>query len=163
MRAIVIGTVVAATATSLAAADRALVVPQVGAAIHCDGELDEVAWRSPARTGPFLDPKGETAAPYSEARFLRDDANLYIALYAADEDIRSSDEFIVQVGSGSSQMTLHFTAAGKLVPAIAGAKVGVDLDGNLDDASNDDEEWVIEASIPLAALPFGRDGTLQAR
>ena len=144
-----------------ARADRepSLVIPQVVQPIHCDGELDEVAWRTPVRTGPFVDAKGGQAAPYSEARFLRDDKFLYLALYAADEDIRSTDEFVVELG----RTTLHFSAAGKLSPAIAGAQVGVDLDGSLDDSTNDDEEWVVEAAVPLSALSFSRDGGLEAR
>src|SRR2546430_17249992 len=128
----------------------ALVLPQVAGPILCDGELDELAWRTPARTGPFVDASGAQAAPYSDARFLRDDRYLYLALYAADEDIRAGDEFVVELG----RTTLHFTAAGVLRPAIAGAHVAVDLDGSLDDPANDDEEWVVEAAIPLAAVPF---------
>jgi hypothetical protein len=138
----------------------ALVLPQVGMQVRCDGELDEIAWRTPARTGPFLDTTGGQAAPYSDARFLRDDRYLYIALYAADEDIRASDEFVVQLGAGHSRSTLHFTAGGSLTPAISGASVAVDVDGSIDEPSNDDEEWVVEAAIPLTAVPFARNGTV---
>jgi hypothetical protein len=140
-------------------ADRALTVPQVGAAIRCDGELDEIAWRSPARTGPFSDATGAQAAPYSDARLLRDDKFLYLALYAADEDIRASDEFVVELGGRK----LHFTAAGALVPAVPHAQVAIDRDGTLDDARDDDEEWIVEAALPLAALPFASDGSLAVR
>lgn len=144
-------------------APRAVVVPQVAAAIRCDGELDELAWRSPARTGPFLDDRGETAAPYSEARFLRDDRFLYVALYAADEDVEPGDEFTLELRSPRGHVTLHLGARGALAPAIAGAQHAVDLDGSLGDPSDDDEEWIVEAALPLAAIPFGADGTLDAR
>lgn len=137
-----------------------LVLPQVAMPIRCDGELDELAWRTPARTGPFTDATGAQAAPHSEARFLRDDHDLYIALYAADEDIRASDEFVVELGSGRRRSTLHVTAGGALNPAIAGARVAVDVDGTVDEPSDDDEEWVVEAAIPLTAVPFGRTGTV---
>jgi hypothetical protein len=141
----------------------ALVLPQVAQQVHCDGELDEIAWRTPARTGPFLDATGGQAAPYSDARFLRDDRYLYIALYAADEDIRASDEFVIDLGAGRRRSTLHFTAGGSLSPAIAGAKVAVDVDGSVDEPSNDDEEWVVEAAIPLTAVPFTRSGTVDVQ
>jgi len=162
MRAAIIVAVLAVSAH----ADRggaALVMPQVARAIQIDGELDEVAWRSPARTGPFIDAHGTQAAPYSEARFLRDDNFVYLALYAADEDIRSSDEFVVELSSPRGQLTMHFTPKGTLSPAVAGARVAVDLDGTIDAASDDDEEWVIESAIPLAAVPFGRDGAVAAK
>jgi hypothetical protein len=138
----------------------ALVLPQLGRPLAIDGELDEIAWRSPARTGAFVDPAGAQAAPYSDARFLRDDHDLYLALYAADEDIRSSDEFVVEMSSARGHATWHFSAAGKVVPA-PGVRVAIDRDGSLDDPSNDDEEWVVEAAIPLAAIPFGRDGKVR--
>jgi hypothetical protein len=130
-----------------AAADR-LVIPQVAAPIRCDGELDEVAWRSPARTGPFTDAKGDSAAPYSEARLLRDDRFVYLALYAADEDIRSTDEFVVTFG----RKTMHFRPVG----------AGTDVDGSVDAPADDDEEWLVEAAIPLGAIPFAADGTVAA-
>jgi hypothetical protein len=140
-----------------------LVVPQVAAPIHVDGELDEVAWRTPARTGPFLDANGTQAAPYSDARLLRDDQFLYLALYAADEDIRSSDEFVVELSSPRGRTTLHFRPNGTLVPDIAHSTVMVDLDGSIDEPSNDDEEWVVEAAVPLASIPFGRNGVVNVR
>jgi hypothetical protein len=38
--------------------------------------------------------------------------------------------------------------------------VAVDRDGTLDDPSDEDEEWVVEAAIPLAALGVtGAPGT----
>jgi hypothetical protein len=157
----------AAMVTLIAAGARAraseatLIVPQIVHGLTLDGELDEVAWRTPARTGPFVDASGAPAAPYSDARFLRDDHALYLALYAGDEDIRSSDEFVVELASTRGRRTLHFTAGGKLQPAVNGARVAIDVDGNVDDPSNDDEEWVVEAAIPLAAVPFASDGTVR--
>lgn len=147
-------------AVAPAARPTALVIPQVAAQIRCDGELDEIAWRTPARTQPFLDATGGQAAPYSDARFLRDANFLYVALYAADEDIRGTDEFVVELGSAARRSTLHFSANGVLSPALPGAKIAVDVDGSVDEPSNDDEEWVVEAAIPLAAVPFARNGTV---
>lgn len=140
-----------------------LVIPQVGAPLHCDGELDEVAWRTPARTGAFVDATGEKAAPYSDARFLRDDKYLYVALYAADEDIRSTDAFVLDLASGRGHTRIRFMAGGKLAPELKGAKIAVDTDGSIDQPQNDDEEWVVEAALPLADLPFAADGSVSAR
>ena len=88
-------------------------------------------------------------------------AKPHFALYTADEDVRSSDEFIVELRSGRGRS--HFTAGGTISPAIIGAHGSVDLDGTRDDVSNDDEEWVVEAAVPLAAIPFGRDGRVDVR
>jgi hypothetical protein len=151
----------AATAAATASMPAVLVMPHIAEPIHCDGELDEPAWKTPARTGPFSDRTGAQAAPYSEARFMVDDKRLYLALYAADEDIRSSDEFVIDVGAGGQKTSWHFRADGSLQPKIAGAQVAVDVDGSVNDPSNDDEEWVIEAAIPLAAVPFHKDGTVE--
>jgi hypothetical protein len=140
-----------------------LVLPQVAPPIRIDGELDEVAWRSPARTGPFVDAAGAQAAPYCEARFLRDDNYLYLAMYAADEDIRSSDEFVVELSSSRGRSTFQFTARGKISPAIAGAHAAVDIDGSLDASDDDDEEWIVEAALPLASIPFARDASVTVR
>lgn len=151
MRALVI---VALLAARVEAAPR-VVIPQIAAPVQCDGELDELAWRTPARTGPFVAADGTLAAPYSEARFLRDDHSLYLALYAADEDVKATDEFVVTFAAGAHRKTFHFAAG-----AAHSANLAVDLDGTLDDPRDDDEEWVVEAALPLAALPFRADGSV---
>jgi hypothetical protein len=48
---------------------------------------------------------------------------------------------MVTFSSPQGRATFHFTARGKLYPAVADAHVAVDTDGTLDDASDDDEEW----------------------
>lgn len=150
----------AATVVHAAPGRTPLVIPQVTERMHMDGELDEMAWRTPARAGSFAGDDGSIASPYSDARFLRDDHQLYVALYAADENIQSSDHFTVTFGSGAKRVTLQFAPNGSVQPVLAGVYAAADLDGSLDDPSNDDEEWVIEATIPLRVLPFRSDGTL---
>ncbi len=116
-----------------------------GSAIKLDGELDEPAWNARATRGVFLGPDGKLARPYSEIRLLADADALYVALYAADEDIESADAFEVTVGA------VNFVAHpdGKVEPALPSA---VDRDGTLDNASDDDEEWVVELAVPRAQL-----------
>ena len=137
-----------------------VVVPDVGALPELDGELDDAIWQAPvARTGAFLDAHGAPARPYSDARVAWTKGYLVVALYAADEDIRTSgeaaDAFRVVLG----EHAFDVTASGELRGAPAGARAGHDADGTLDDPSNDDEEWVIELVVPLASLGLeGREG-----
>jgi hypothetical protein len=126
-----------------------LAVP-AGGPITVDGELTEPPWRQAARAGRFIDLKtNAAAAPYSEARLLHDADHLYLGLYAADEDIHSTEAFVVEANGHH----WRFTAAGTIDPAIPGAQIAVDRDGTMDDPRDLDEEWVVEASIPLTAIP----------
>lgn len=110
--------------------------------ITIDGELHEPAWNLRAVRGVFRR-EGSIARPWSEIRVLHDAAHVYIALYAADEDIRASDHFELRV-AGRSYM---LPAAG--APAFA----ALDVDGTLDQPSDDDEEWIVELALPRAGLP----------
>jgi hypothetical protein len=113
--------------------------------IALDGELDEPAWNSLAVRGVFAD-SGAQARPYSEIRLLRDETHVLVGLYAADEDIRSDDAFDITAGT----LVAHLTAGGRATPATV--RIAVDRDGTLDDSGDDDEEWVVEAALPIAAL-----------
>jgi hypothetical protein len=108
-----------------------------------DGDWDEPAWQQ-AQRGQFSD-GGVLARPSSEVRFVRGEHALYVALYAADEDIEPTDAFDLAVGS----QRIHVDAAGHVTPAGVLAKVGLD-EGTLGDAHDDDEEWVVEIELPLA-------------
>jgi hypothetical protein len=128
-------------------------VPDVGALPKLDGELDEPLWQAPVvRTGAFVDPAGGAARPYSDARIAWANGSLVVALYAADEDIRTSgpaaDVFHVTLGDTSFDVT----PTGELRGAPAGTTIGHDADGTIDDPSNDDEEWVLELVVPLRSL-----------
>jgi hypothetical protein len=114
--------------------------------IALDGEWDEPAWNARSQRGVFLADSGTEARPYSEIRLLRDETHLFIGFYAADEDIKSDDAFDLSAGT----FAMHVTAAGRVTPGTA--RAAVDRDGSLDDAHDDDEEWVIESAVPLAAL-----------
>jgi hypothetical protein len=174
-----------------AAAVRALRVTRATGPIKPDGELNEPAWNAvAARTGPFVDGSGAEARPYSEGRFLYDADNLYVALYAADNDIRArvtahdgpvwtDDAFALHltpdlVGPSDAQppaatvsaptYCFDISATGVVTDAkrVAGAKddigwesgikVGVDKDGTVNDSTDEDEEWVVEAVIPLRSM-----------
>lgn len=131
-------------------------VPHAAEPLALDGELDEPAWPSAARTQAFVRGDGTAARPYSEARVTWRDGMLYLALYAADEDIRSTDTFHVFFEGPTGERGLDVTAEGKTTPRLAtwGAlpSVGRDADGTVDDPSDDDEEWLVEVAVPLAEL-----------
>src|SRR5262249_7403100 len=50
---------------------------------------------------------------------------------------------------------------GEVTPPVAGLLVGADADGTIDDSTDEDEEWVVEAGFPLKALPIANDGTVE--
>ncbi|HEY1812553.1 MAG TPA: hypothetical protein VGG74_09430 [Kofleriaceae bacterium] len=114
--------------------------------IQLDGELTEPAWNAVAVRGVFLGDDGGQARPYSELRILRDETHLYVALYAADQNIQSDDAFDVTVGA----LHAHLTAGGTATPATV--RIAVDRDGTLDDPHDEDEEWVVESAMPLDEL-----------
>lgn len=160
------------------APETTLEVPRVTGLITLDGEIDEEDWARAARTGAFMDAAGVEARPYSDARFLRDDASLYVALYAGDEDIRATvtdhdgpvwldDSFslhLTPATPGSPTYVIEISAGGVITDGRrdkggkvdlgweSGTKLAVDRDGTLNDPRDEDEEWVIEAAIPLRSL-----------
>ena len=124
-------------------------IPATTHAITVDGELGEPDWSRRALRDVFTAPNGDLARPFSEVRLLHDAQHLYVGLYAADENIESSDFFDVKIGDTA----FRINPEARITPAIAGIHAGVDLDGSLDDNSNDDEEWVLEIAMPLASGP----------
>ena len=122
-----------------------LLEPPPATRIQLDGEWTEPAWRLVALRGTFT-ADGKEARPYSEIRIVRDETHLIAALYAADEDIRSSDAFELTAGT----LVARVTAGGSATPGTV--RAAVDVDGTLDNPADDDEEWVVELAVPLAAL-----------
>ena len=132
-------------------------VPVVHEPITIDGEIHEHEWNTLARFAAFTAGGGE-ARPYSQIRLLRDDRTLYLGLYAADQDIRSSDRFELAIGT----LALSIDPRAVITPPIAGARAAADVDETLDDPRDEDEEWIIEAAIPITAVPPGAT-TIHAR
>jgi hypothetical protein len=125
-------------------------VPMAREPIVIDGELHERDWNTLARFAAFTAGGGE-ARPYSHIRLLRDARTLYIGLYAADQDIRSTEAFELALGT----LRLAIDPRGRITPPTAGIAAAAEVDETLDDPSDEDEEWVIEAAIPIAAVPPG--------
>jgi len=125
------------------AADR---IPLVTGAVTIDGELKEPAWNDRALRGVLTDDTGAQARPYSELRLMHDASSLYVGLYAADEDIHSTEQWELALGP----RVLHVDATGHAdAPDVRAA---VDRDGTLDKPDDFDEEWVIEVQVPLASV-----------
>lgn len=135
-------------ATADASVPRELRVPRAASAVSVDGEPDDAAWHDAARTGAFRTPAGAEARPFSEARFVWRGDRLYALLYAADEDIETkSDAFRLELGGRAFDVSPLGVVTG-----LGGVRAAHDVDGTPDDPKDDDEEWVIELEIPLAAL-----------
>jgi len=115
-------------------ADRALPVPATTGPVTIEGEWDEPDWSNVALREQFVDDSGGLARPSSEIRLLHDAATLYVGLYAADDNIQSTDAFEVSLDS----LELRVDATGKVTPTVPGLRVGIDRDGTLDDPSNFD-------------------------
>ncbi|AKV00745.1 hypothetical protein AKJ09_07408 [Labilithrix luteola] len=151
-------------------------VPHATGALVADGMLDDPAWlRAPARTGVFVGSDGEPGRPHAEGRLLWNDTDLYIALYAADRDIRSStappdgplwfggDAFELSFDVPGGQRKIEISPDGKITDARlgpqgwdyawqSGVRLGHDVDGTINDTSDEDEEWILEIAVPLSAI-----------
>lgn len=131
-------------------------VPHAAGTILLDGDMDDPGWlKGTARTEGFVDGDGLPARPYSDARMAWADGHLYLALYAADEDIRpATDSFHVQFAGKSSSRTIDVNPLGVVAegPWKSGLHVSHELDGTPDDPHDDDEEWVLEMAIPFESL-----------
>jgi hypothetical protein len=152
-------------------------VPHAAGAIFLDGDMDDPGWlrANPARTNAFVLADGTHARPYSDARLVWGDDALYIALYAADQDIRATrtdadsplwleDSFHLVFAEGEGERTIDVSPMGAVTDAMrrrdgaldyawsSGTHVSREVDGTPNDPRDDDEEWVLELAIPLDAL-----------
>jgi hypothetical protein len=138
-------------------------VPHAGGTILLDGDMDDPGWlKETARTKGFVNADGLPARPYSDARIAWADGHLYFALYAADDDIRSTDSFHLELTGSNWVRTIDVTPLGIVtdaqrvngseLPWKSGAHVSHELDGTIDDDRNEDEEWVLEMAIPFESL-----------
>jgi hypothetical protein len=153
-------------------------VPKMRGVIVLDGDTDDPGWvlpPGPARTGPFLLANGARAQPYSDARLVWGDGHLYMTLYAADEDIRSTidtadgpvwldDSFRMTFSNGDVQFAIDVSPKGVVSDAMrieggafdyawnSGAHVSFERDGTLNAPADRDEEWVVEMAIPFESL-----------
>jgi hypothetical protein len=123
--------------------------------------------------------------PYSEAKLRWGQGMLYLMLYAGDLDlegkvkasdgpVEDDDAFHLEFGTGQKVRVVSVSVLGTVADALctttaAGgrscnarwrsrARVAVDRDGTLNKIGDNDEEWVVEMAIPLAALGIAHAG-----
>lgn len=134
-------------------------------------------------TRNFKDVAGHGMVPYTEAKARWGDGKLYLMLYAGDLDLQGKvrahdgpverdDAFHLEFGHGDEVRVVSVSVLGTVADAIcrpsrtrsvgrvcdrgwdSHARVAVDRDGTLNKIGDNDEEWVVEMAIPLAALGF---------
>jgi hypothetical protein len=153
-------------------------VPHIPGSITLDGDTDDPGWTrppGPARTGAFTLDTGAESRPYSDTRALWGDGHLYMALYAADEDIRTrvdkpdgpvwlDDSFRLVFSREGTDYAIEVSPKGIVTDALrkgggawdyswsSGVHVSPELDGTVNQPSDMDEEWVIEMALPFESL-----------
>ncbi len=140
---------------------------------------DDAIWQTAVTTGSWLQPHSrEAARPYSNARLLWDSQDLYLCLYAADQNIEAHgarhDEPLTPLDAFSLQIQADLPDAPTFAVEIAptgtvtdsvirggqpdrtwesGARLSMDMDGSLNDLrGEDDEEWVAFVALPWSRL-----------
>ena len=144
--------------------------------ITIDGVLDEIAWHSAPVVGKFVFPWWVTGErEQTEARILWDKTYLYVSYIATDKHISavlterddpvSKDDAVeVFIAPDSSNVrnyfNFEFNALGTILdrsPLIKrssswnaeGLKVGISIDGTLNDETDVDSRWTTELAIPF--------------
>lgn len=118
-----------------------------------DGAAEEADWIRTASTGAFGSPlDGSPLSPHTELRALWNDEALWLGVYCADQDLRSSDSVHLSL-KAANEVLLAISPAGVLRGAPPGVHAAVEVDGTLDgEEGGDDEEWVVELEVPWKAL-----------
>lgn len=130
-------------------------VPRASSPIKLDAETEEPAWvrpPGPARTGELLLDDGKPARPHTEARLVWSDEDLYVAVLASDEDIRSNDFLHMVITRSGVDYAIDVYTTGLVKTSVGGVRAAVDADGIVDDPKGFDEEWTVEMAVPFASL-----------
>lgn len=143
-----------------------------------DGALEEAAWRDAPQLRFFTPVAQESARSETVARLLWDGQFLYVAFEAADLDLRAEKtqrdspvfkddvlEVFLQPDPGRpAHHNLEINALGAIYDGYTAARPpaswtceglrrAIQLRGTLNDSSDRDSGWTMEAAIPFAALP----------
>jgi len=146
--------------------------------IKVDGVFDEPSWRAAKSTGAFRANDGsETPTSRVEAKMLWDDSNLYFAFECDDTDLAATmtkrdehlwQEEVVEVfidpdGDEKNYIELEVNPLGAfldlfvLTPVVPipyesyniPAKWAVQVDGTVQNSSDQDRGWSVELAVPL--------------
>jgi hypothetical protein len=159
-------------------------VPRTPGAIAINAETEgKTAWDGEAgNTSNLRDSAGQGMVPYTQAKVRWGEGNLYFMLYAGDLDLEGKvtspdvpldgdDSFRLELGAGAQTRVIAVSLRGAVYDALcdrstqtgacdtawqSGAKVAVDADGSLNHVGDNDEEWVVEMSVPFSALGIAR-------
>jgi hypothetical protein len=155
-------------------------VPKVAAHIRINAETEgKPYWDGDVGvTRNFRDGRNQGMVPFTQAKFRWGNGALYLLLYAGDLDlegrvkkrdgaVEEDDAFHLEFGRGDEVRVISVSVLGTLADALcttaahgrrcdpswdSGARLAVDRDGSLNKVGDNDEEWVVEMSIPLAKL-----------
>jgi hypothetical protein len=160
-------------------------VPRATVPIAPTGRFRIDLWAGAAQTHTLLDREGRGAVPVSEARLLWGDGSLYLFFYAGDLDLQAhatrrdgpvwNDDSVelAFAGADGKSRVIRVSVTGVVAdgecPADAasladprcdlrwqsGVRAATDSDGTLNRIGDRDEEWAVEAAIPLASLGQG--------
>jgi hypothetical protein len=161
-------------------------VPKVTARVRLNGDTKgKPYWDADTGvTRNFRDDHGKGMVPFTEAKARWGGGSLYLLLYAGDLDLEgrvrkrdaaleSDDSFHLEFGSGDEIRVISVSILGTLSDSLcrqsqsgrkcdaswnSGARLAVDRDGSLNKIGDNDEEWVVEMSIPLAKLGLKNPG-----
>ncbi len=151
-------------------------VPHVATAPVIDGLVTDPAWQGDVASTGMLASVDDQPMTASSVRLVWSGDQLYLLLYAADADIRATvttpdaplwqeDAFRLDFTvPGDPRMRVLFVSPrGTLTDEYvqgdevdtswtSGARIGLDVDGTLNDPRDYDEEWVVEMALPLASI-----------
>ena len=157
-------------------------VPRARAPITPTGHFRVELWDGAPSTRTLLDRAGKGAVPVSEGRFLWRDRTLYFFFYAGDLDLQAhvarhdgpiwnDDSVELAFGDASDKRhVVRISVTGVISDGLcpgdavdlsdprcdlrweSGARAATDYDGKLNDIADRDEEWAVEAALPLGPL-----------
>jgi hypothetical protein len=159
-----------------------LQIPRITTPLKIDAEVEgKKVWEEDVgATGNFKDDAGRGMVPYTEAKARWGNGNLYLLLYAGDLDLEGTvktrdgdverdDAFHLELGPPNDTRVIAVSVLGTVADAAcrgsgaaracdrswnSGSRVAVDRDGTLNKIGDNDEEWVVEMAVPLAAIGF---------
>jgi hypothetical protein len=163
-------------------------VPRATTPIQPTGHFNVKIWGTAANTHTLLDRQGLGAVPVSEARFLWGDGQIYMFFYAGDLDLQAraakhdgavwKDDSVAMTffSSDGTKRVIQISPKGVVADGTcpddasdlgdprcdlkweSGVRAAVDSDGTFNKVHDFDEEWAVEAAVPLASLSLGKAG-----
>jgi len=162
-------------------------VPRIASRFRIDAETaGKALWDADVGvTRNFKDDAGRGMVPFTQAKARWTSGMLYLLLYAGDLDLEGrekkrdgaverDDAFHMEFGRGDEVRTISISVLGTVADALcvsspagrscdsswqSGVQLAVDRDGSLNKIGDNDEEWVVELSIPFAKLGIKKAGS----